>query len=272
MAKLKHQLQANRALWDEWTSVHAKSEFYDLEGFKAGKLTLRSVELEELGDLSGKSLLHLQCHFGLDTLSWARLGAQVTGVDFSEKAIALARSLSEELDIEARFICCGVYDLPNVFDEKFDIVFASYGVLPWLPDLGRWAQVIAHFLKPGGIFYIVEHHPFVQIYDDEHPEELRVRYPYFHSSEPLECKVEGSYADPSAEVSQPVSYQWPHSLSDVLNALIESELRIEFLHEFPFCAYQMFPFMEQGEDGWWRLPDSQPEIPLLFSLKAVKPG
>jgi SAM-dependent methyltransferase len=272
MTKRKRQLQANRALWDEWTSVHAKSEFYDLEGFKAGKLTLKSIEREELDDVSGKSLLHLQCHFGLDTLSWARLGAQVTGVNFSEKAVALARSLSEELGVGARLIGSDVHDLPNGLDEKFDVVFTSYGVLPWLHDLARWAQLIAHFLRDGGIFYIVEHHPCAQIFDDEHPEELRVRYPYFHSPEPLECVVEGSYADRAANVSQLVSYQWPHSLSDLLNASLQSELRIEFLHEFPFCAYQMFPFMERGEDGWWRLPDSQPEIPLLFSLKATKPG
>lgn len=266
---MKDYQKANRALWNERALIHAKAEFYDVEGFKTGKSTLRPIELEELGDVSGKSLLHLQCHFGLDTLSWARRGAKVTGVDFSDQAIALARSLSKELGIEANFICSDVYDLPKVLTSEFDIVFTSYGVLCWLSDLKEWAQVIAHFLKRDGIFYMVEEHPVGNVFDYE-ARELRVAYSYFHSPEPLECKVEGSYADPNAKVSQKVSYEWQHSLSDVLNALISAGLRIEFLHEFPFCMFQKFSFLEQGEDGWWRMKDRNDKIPLMFSLKATK--
>ncbi len=139
-------LKKNKELWNELTAIHAGSEFYDVDGFKRGKCSLSSIELEELGDVSGKSLLHLQCHFGLDTLSWARLGARVTGVDFSDKAIDLARSLSRDLKIEADFVQSDIYDLPDNLDGEFDIVFTSGGVLPWLPDLKRWAEIITHFL------------------------------------------------------------------------------------------------------------------------------
>jgi SAM-dependent methyltransferase len=263
--------RANLALWNEWASIHCQSEFYDVAGFRSGKSSLTPLELTELGDVSGKTLLHLQCHFGLDTLSWARLGAKVTGADFSDQAIALARSLSQELGMDAGFVCSDLYTLPQVLTGTFDIVFTSYGVLVWLPDLERWAQVIAHFLKPGGTFYIAEMHPFAGVFENFQVTELQAAYSYFHSPEPYEVETAGSYADPTAHVGQPVEYEWHHSLADIINALISAGLRIEFLHEFPFCAYAMFPFMERHEDGWWRLPSDVPVIPLMFSLKAVKP-
>jgi SAM-dependent methyltransferase len=195
----------------------------------------------------------------------------VTGVDFSEKGIALARSLSAELGIEATFIHSDVYELPDMLSGKFDIVFTSYGVLTWLPDLRRWAKVIAHFLRPGGIFYIAEIHPFAWIfYDEEDAEELKVFYPYFHAAEPLRFEEEGSYAAPGAEVVHTVTYEWVHSLGDVVNSLISAGLRIEFLHEFPYACYEMFPFLVQDEQGWWRLRESDGAIPMTFSLKATK--
>ena len=179
-------LKANRENWNERTPIHARSEFYDVEGFKAGRSTLTSIELEEVGEVAGRSLLHLQCHFGLDTMSWARLGAKVTGVDFSDQAIALARSLSKETGIEADFVLSDIYELPDVLDEQYDIVFTSFGVLNWLPDLKKWAQVIARFLKPGGTFYIVEFHPFADVFDEESDAvELRLHYPYF---QPARCR------------------------------------------------------------------------------------
>lgn len=141
--------------------------FYNVDEFKKGKITLKDIELAELGDVKNKSLLHLQCHFGLDTLSWARLGAEVTGVDFSEEAIEYAKRLSQELDIPARFICSNIYDTIELITDKFDIVFTSYGVLCWLPDLVEWAEIISHFLRCGGIFYIVEFHPVNNIFDNE---------------------------------------------------------------------------------------------------------
>src|SRR5512139_2419139 len=152
--------QANLALWNEWAEINVKSREYDVAGFLAGKSSLKSIELEELGEVAGKTLLHLQCHFGLDTLSWARRGAAVTGVDFSDKAVGLAQALAREAGLEARFICSDLYALPEVLSGQFDIVYTSYGVLCWLRDLEQWAELIAHFLKPGGVFYIADFHPF----------------------------------------------------------------------------------------------------------------
>jgi 2-polyprenyl-3-methyl-5-hydroxy-6-metoxy-1,4-benzoquinol methylase len=168
-------IKYNENLWNHWTDLHAKSEWYDLEGFKAGRLSLGDIEREVLGDVAGKSLLHLQCHFGLDTLSWARLGARVTGVDFSEKAISLARALGSELEIPATFVRSNIYDLPDNLSGQFDIVFTSYGVLWWLPDIKEWAKVVAHFLRPGGTFLLVEFHPLASVFDPEHRAELKVK-------------------------------------------------------------------------------------------------
>lgn len=264
--------QANRQLWNAWTKIHENSAFYDNAGFLAGRSTLRAIELEELGEVRGKSLLHLQCHFGQDTLSWARLGAQVTGVDLADEAIKLAQSLAAQLNLPARFLRSDLYDLDETLNEQFDIVFTSYGVLAWLGDLTRWGQIIARHLKPGGTFYVVELHPISVTLDDDCPEaELRVRYPYFHTREPMRFDDSISYADPESRHAGPMpNYQWNYSLSEVLNALLAAGLQIEFLHEFPFTVYCQLPFMEQSPDGWWRLPAGLPEIPLLFSLKAVK--
>lgn len=262
-------LKANRAHWDEVTPHHERSEFYDVDGFRAGRCSLKSIELNELGDVSGKSLLHLQCHFGLDSLSWARLGAKVTGVDFSAEAITLARSLSRETGIEARFVESNIYNLAEMLEGKFDIVFTSWGVLCWLPDLPRWAEVIAHFLKPGGTFYMVEHHPSSHLFDDSADcTELRVALSYFPSPAPTRWEPTcGSYASGNATVTSP-HYEWTHSLGEILTVLAAARLRIEFLHEFPVTAYRAFPFMERDTDGWWRLEGDR--IPLTFSLRATR--
>ncbi len=263
-------LKSNRELWNAWTRIHVKSKFYDVAGFKAGKIRLDSVVRKGVGDVAGKSLLHLQCHFGLDTLSWARLGARVTGADFSEGAITQARTLSTELNIPASFVCANIYDLPQVLSGEFDIVFTSHGVLPWLPDLEQWASVIAHFLKRGGTFYIVESHPFAHVFDNgDDAADLRVCYHYFESSEPMKFEANGSYADRTADCHA-INYQWNHSVSEILNALHSAGLHIESLHEYPFLAWKMFAFMEQDAEGWWRLPKRFNQIPLMFSLKATK--
>ena len=272
---MNDSMDSNRRNWDERVPIHAASRFYDVDGFKAGRSTLTSIELEEMDEVRGKSLLHLQCHFGMDTMSWARRGYFVTGVDFSGAAIDLARSLSRELDIPATFILSNVYDLPDALDEAahYDVVFASYGVLVWLPDIPRWARIVAHFLKPGGTFYMIDIHPFTTIFDDEDASGLNVRYPYFGSEEPtvFEPAGGGSYTDGSTPITA-AAHEWNHPLGEVVSSLVAAGLTIEFLHEFPFSAYRALPQMTQGEDGWWRLPEHNDSVPQLYSIKARKPG
>jgi SAM-dependent methyltransferase len=264
--------RADQSNWNRLAPLHAQSAFYDVASFKAGRSTLQRLEREELGDVAGRSMLHLQCHFGMDTLSWARLGARVTGVDYAESAIELARKLGCEAGLEAQFVCASIYDLPERLTGTFDIVFTSYGVLCWLPDLPAWGRVIAHFLKPGGIFYIADGHPFAGVfYNEPDAAGLQVAYPYFHREEPEAYPCDGSYAtDPGVEVKH-ISYEWCHTLGDVVNALLDAGLRLQFLHEFPFGFYKAFPFMVRSEDGKWRLPEHQESLPLIFSLKATKP-
>ena len=264
---LDEQLQVNRTNWNERTPVHAASESYDVEGFKAGRITLHDVERGEMGDVSGKTLLHLQCHFGLDTMSWARLRAKATGVDFSDAAIELARSLNSELNLDVRFICSNVYDLPDVLDEQFDIVFTSVGVLCWLPDLDKWASVVSHHLKPGGMFYILDGHPLMNVFEESEAGDLRLEYGYFHE-EHLWEGGEPSYA--GSEIIESPVYEWHHSLGEIVTALIGAGLRIEYLHEFPFSSYRAFPMMKKDDDGLWRFPEHNDSLPQLFSIRATK--
>lgn len=267
-------LASNRELWDRWTEIHERSEFYDLEGFRKGGVRLADHEIAEVGPVAGKSLLHLQCHFGMDSLSWARLGASVTGVDFSPKAIALARSLAADLALDARFVESDLYRLPDVLDETFDVVYTSNGVLGWLPDIRAWARVVARFVRPGGRFYILEAHPVVMVFDDEvvSPGELRLRYPYWEHAAPIAVDAVGSYADRTADVGGRKEYGWDHSLGEVVTALIDAGLRIQALREYPFLNWKT-EFLTQADDGTWRLPPGTAgELPLMFSILATKPG
>lgn len=267
---MDEHLEANRRLWDHLTPIHAATAVYDVESFKRGKCTLHPLEVQEVGDVGGKRLLHLQCHFGLDTLSWARRGAQVTGADFSPEAIALAKSLASELHIAADFVCSNVYDLPENLEGEFDILFTSAGVLPWLPDLEPWGAVIARFLVPGGMFYIREAHPVAYIFDDAPGTPApKVALPYFRPETPLRFHGGGDYADPTAKHTF-TSYEWPHSMAEIVNSLIKAGLRIDHLHEFPYGAYRSHPFLTQDEDGGWRYAERPNSLPLMFSLKATK--
>ena len=264
---MDERLQTNRAHWNESTPIHAVSDFYDVAGFKAGNITLKDLERREVGDVSGKSLLHLQCHFGLDTMSWSRLGAKATGVDFSDVAIDLARSLSDELGLDARFICANVYDLPQLLHEQFDVVFSSYGVLVWLPDLVEWARVVSNHLKPGGVFYIVDFHPLFGLFEPQESGDWRPIYRYFYRQMYFD-DVEPSYAG-GPPIATP-TYEWQHTLGDIVTALVDAGLRIEYLHEFAYCHYRAFPVMVQGDDGWWRLPAHSDSVPQMFSIRARK--
>ncbi|MEW5991326.1 MAG: class I SAM-dependent methyltransferase [Chloroflexota bacterium] len=269
-------LRSNRELWDAWTKIHVGSEFYDVESFRTGERPVRveDYEIAEVGSVEGKRLLHLQCHFGMDTLSWARLGADVTGVDFSEAAVAAARALAAQIGISARFIQSDVYKLPEVLDEAFDVVYTSCGVLGWLPDIEAWASVAARFVRPGGFLYVTEIHPVAQAFDDEgvEPGELRLRHSYWSHPEPLRFEVQGSYADPTAPTDGLVEYGWDHSLGEIVTAVADAGLRIDFLHEFDFIRWPT-PFLVEGADGRYRLPPGTPGgLPLFFSLKASKPA
>lgn len=264
----KEYLNTNKAHWNERVSIHKKSELYGLDKFKKGVNKLHSLEREELGDIKGKSVLHLQCHFGMDTLSLEMLGAEVTGVDFSEEGIKAAVELRDELGMKSEFILSDIYSLPEKLNKKFDIVYTSYGVLIWLPDLVKWGKLISHFLKDGGYFYIAECHPFSYVFDNsKNSKKLKVSYPYFKKPEPVLFDEEGTYADKNAKTVNNVTYEWAHSLSDVFMSLINAGLSIEFFHEHQFTVWHQFPWMKKGDDGYYRFDD---DIPLLFSLKAVK--
>lgn len=268
MNNLEHYYKNNQALWDQKTAVHLKSKFYDVPSFKKGKTSLMPTELKELGEVKGEKILHLQCHFGLDTLSLARLGADVTGVDLSPKAIDLARTLSKELAIPARFIETNIFDLPQQLDEQFDVVFTSYGVLCWLHDLGEWASLIGRYLKTGGTFYIVEHHPAAMMFEFESGN-LNIEYGYFKDDKPFEEIVEGTYAEVDAKIKHK-EYFWNHSMSSIINSLIEQGLSIEQLNEFPFTHYNCFPNMEKEDDLHWYMKGFRNLVPLMFSIKAKK--
>jgi SAM-dependent methyltransferase len=265
-------MSSNRAMWDEWAVVNANSAMYNLAGFKAGASSQHFPDLDEVGEVRGKTLLHLQCHFGKDSLSWVRRGARVTGMDFSPQAIELACALSAELNLPARFVCCNLYDLPHHLDpaaEQFDVVYTSYGVLTWLPDLRRWAQIAASYVRPGGMFYIAEFHPLANIFS-ETAFPPQVEFTYFNEGA-VEWPVEGSYADRTAQVQARISYEWNYPLGEVVTNLVEAGLQIEFLHEWDFCSYQHLPFLERSPDGRWRLPAGSPRLPLTFSLRARRP-
>ena len=266
---------SNRRLWNAWAVLHAESTFYNVAGFRAGGLSLRSIEREEIGaEVAGKRLLHLLCHFGLDTLSWARLGARVTGVDLSDRAIGIARTLSQELNLPAEFIHADVLSLPEVLSGRFDIVYMSYGVLHWIADLPRLVQIVAQYLEPGGFFYIVEDHPFMRVFRSTE-NGLVPDQPYFFEPEPYRFEAQGSYAAPEVDPSMPMQtgYMWDHSLGELINSLINAGLRLEWLHEHRVAARAKFPGMTARPDGWHELPEPyRSSIPMLFSLKATRPA
>jgi SAM-dependent methyltransferase len=267
-------LESNRALWNAMVQGQLDSDHHrDVATFRAGGLTLRSIEREALGDVRGSTLLHLQCNMGSDTLSWARLGARVTGADVSDAAIAQAHALAVETGVSARFLRSDLYELPDMLNEQFDIVFASYGALCWLPDLTRWAAIVARYLRPGGIFLLVEMHPCVMLLESVGADGLsfRVQGSYFHTAEPEAEEVRGLPAAVAASAPQSV-YIWRYSLGDVVTALVQAGLRIERLSEFPLAHYQQFPCLVRGDDGWWRWPNSANTLPMLFAVTATKPS
>ena len=267
------RIEINRRNWNERTPIHAASDGYNVEGFKAGRITLTDIEIDEMGSVTGKSLLHLQCHFGMDTMSWARLGATATGVDLSDASIELANELNTEVGLGVRFIRSNVYDLPELLDEEFDIVYTGLGALCWLPDMTGWARIIARFLKPGGIFYMLDEHPAGRVFDSvstvDGTDDLELRYPYFPDPQGFLDEGERNTYAGTSPITTPV-YEWQHSMSEIVNALIGVGLKLEFIHEFPFSFFQAQPLMRQSADGWWRLEKYDGNIPFMLSVRATK--
>jgi SAM-dependent methyltransferase len=263
--------EANRANWDERVPIHVGGAFYDVEGFLAGGDRLRPFEVSEVGDVAGKDLLHLQCHFGIDTLSWARRGARVTGLDFSAPAVEAARGLAERtgLSDEARFVEANVYDAVRALrGREFDVVYTGLGALNWLPDVGRWARVAAALVRPGGFLYLAEFHPFMWVFGDD---DLTVEHDYFHGPEPQVWDEPGTYADPEAETTHNRTYEWNHPLGDVVSAVAAAGLRVELLHEHDYTLFPRWPFLERSGFDTYRLPEGTPDLPMMYSLRASKP-
>lgn len=255
----------NRQSWNKRTAIHKDSAFYDLDAFKKGRTSLNKIELDELGDVKGKSLLHLQCHFGMDTMSWARAGADCVGVDLSDEAIKLARDINKELKLDTEFVCCNVYDLEMYLDQKFDIVFTSYGTIGWLPDLDAWAAVVAHFLKPGGTFYIADFHPVLWMMDEDFE---KIKYNYFNT-ETITEEISGTYSNRDAPIKS-VEHGWNHPFSEIISALLKNGLQISLFNEFPYSPYNCFNKLEQGADQMWRIKGMNEKMPVMYSITAIK--
>ena len=230
-----------------------------------GVNSLTPIELELLGNIEGKSILHLQCHFGQDTISFSRLGAKAVGVDLSDNAIEKAREIANQLNTDTRFICCDIYNLPNHLKEQFDIVFTSYGTIGWLPDLDKWAKVISNFLKPGGKFVMADFHPVVWMFDDNFE---KIGYNYF-KSEPIIETVDGTYADKNAPINSK-TITWNHSTSELLNSLLSNYLELNTFNEYDYSPYNCFNATEEFEPKKFRIKHLENKIPMVYSIVATK--
>ena len=258
-------LEINKNSWNKKVEYHLNSDFYFVEEFIAGRTSLNEPELKLLGDVKGKKILHLQCHFGQDSISLARMGAEVTAIDLSDKAILEARILADKCGVKVNFIESDVYLLPEILDEKFDVVFTSYGTIGWLPDLQKWAKVISHFLKPEGRFIFVEFHPVVWMFDDDF---TKIAYDY-SSTEPIVEIYEGTYADREAKISQEY-VMWNHSLADVFQNLINQNLVISTFEELDWSPYACFKHTVEFEKGKYRISKLDHKIPMVYSISARK--
>lgn len=252
-------IEINRIGWDRRVKTHFESTFYDVEGFLCGKTSLREIELAELVDVAGRSMLHLQCHFGLDTLSWTRMGARCTGVDISPVAIEQAKSLAQKVGLDTRFVCSDIYGFQRKTDDPYDIVYTSYGAVCWLPDLDRWADIVSSNLAMGGQFYMVEFHPL---------NDLLAGYSYFTTEVP-DVAEEATYTENGADAVTEFAV-WSHPISTVINALVRHGIQIEQLNEFPYSPYDCFAGMEEREPGRFYLSHKQHDVPIVYSLKGRK--
>lgn len=255
----------NKDAWNKRTDVHVTSSFYDLEAFLKGANSLHTTELALLGDIQGKSVLHLQCHFGMDSLSMARMGAFVTGVDLSDKAIEKARELNEISGLDARFICCDLYDLDKNMEGTFDIVFTTYGTIGWLPDLDKWAAIIDKFLKPGGKLVFVEFHPVVWMLDNKLE---KIEYSYFNKEAIVEEST-GTYTDRNAPIAY-TEVSWNHSLEEVISALLRHNIAIGQFREYDFSHYNCFSNLKEIAPNKYKHQILEDKIPMMYSIVGKK--
>ena len=262
--------QTNRKNWNERVEHHFGAKHYDVQGFLSGRCTLRPVDFEALGDVAGKRILHLQCHFGLDSLSLSRMGGLVTGVDFSDTAIQKARELGEVTGLSAEFHCAEVYSVCDILDcRSFDLVFASYGVFCWISDLYRWFSVASAMLKPHGRVFIVDGHPVLDMLShDAASGTFSFNGPYFHEKTPELRTVEKSYTGEGGRLVNSTIYVWSHHMGEFATAAGSAGLTIHILEEFPYCHYRRFSCMVQRSDGYWEIPDHS--WPLMFSMDCSK--
>ena len=258
-------LGTNRKLWDDKTKVHFDSEFYDVKSFLDGKDSLNPIEETLLGDIRDKTVMHLQCHFGMDSISLARKGGIVTGIDFSGEAIRKARELNAGAGTNVLFMECDVYSLPQKLNELYDVIFTSYGVVGWLPDMNRWAEIISRFLKPGGRFIMVEFHPVIWMFSYDFQ---KIEYNYM-DDQPVIEEVEGTYADRKAPIKN-LSISWNHGLSKVISALIDNDLVLNSFEEYDYSPYNCFENMVESEKGKFRIKGLESKIPMLYSITAEK--
>ena len=258
-------IEVNKKSWNKRTEWHIDSDFYQLDEFKKGKTSLQKIELELLGDIKNKSLLHLQCHFGQDTMSLERMGANTTGIDFSDKAINEAKTLAQQLDLKSNFICSDIYKLPEILDQQYDIVFTTYGTIGWLPDINKWAKIVSKYLKPGGKFIFAEFHPFIWMYDNK----LEfIEFSYFKSDPILETES-GSYAKKDEETK--LDYvSWNHGLAEVINSMIKNGLKILDFQEYNYSPYNIFKDMEENEKNKFTVKKFGNKVPLVYSIVATK--
>jgi SAM-dependent methyltransferase len=265
----------NRAHWDEKVALHLGPRGYDLTSLRAGRGWFNAIEEAELWPVDGKRVLHLQCHFGADTLKLAQRRATVVGLDFSPPAIAAARQLAGELGLSdrARFVQADLYDAPTAIPEPaaFDMVFVTWGAISWLPELGRWAEIVAYFLKPGGSLYLAEGHPAAMVFDDAAllPDRRPGFFAPYFSREPVVMEEEHDYVDETAKAHNATTYTWIHPLGDVISSLLSAGLALDWFHEHDAVTWRMFRILAAGADGLWRWPD-RPWLPLAFSLRATR--
>jgi SAM-dependent methyltransferase len=266
-------MPANRRNWDERAAIHAQNRtgFYPIDRLKAGEDILQPIEAAEIGDVAGKRLIHLQCHIGLDTLCLARRGAIVTGLDFSPTAIAAALALASELGIPAEFVESDVFGARERLSGSFDVAFVTWGTICWLPNIERWAQVVASLLAAGGVLYLADAHPSALVLE-EIEGRILPHYPWRVSADkPLIFEDAQTYTGDATELVEKRNYEWIHPLSAIITGLIEAGLQLEFLHEHERLPWKLFASMEPDGDRMFRLPETAVPIPLSFSLMARNP-